>query len=140
MLSVLSQQQAKQLAGSYGAVAVSTVTPGALILMLFDGALRFLARAEHGFQNESISRRNEEVHNNLTKARAVLRELQVSLDMEAGVEFAGHMFALYDFMIEQLLLADVRKEIAPIQNVVGLLADIRGAWAEMIRKFQSEGG
>ncbi len=115
------------------------MTPGALILMLFDGALRFIARAEHGFQNESVSRRNEEVHNNLTKARAVLRELQ-SLNMEAGGEFSGQMFALYDFMIEQLLVADVRKELAPIRNVVGLLSDIRGAWAEMVRKFQSEGG
>ena len=119
---------------------MSTVTPAALVLMLFDGALRFLARAEHGFEHETLARRNEEVHNNLTRARAILRELQVSLDLEAGGEFPGQMFALYDFMIEQLLAADVRKEKGPVQNVAGLLSDIRDAWAEMIRKFQSEGG
>jgi flagellar protein FliS len=108
--------------------------------MLFDGALRFIARAEHGFDNEVLARRNEEVHNNLTKARAVLRELQVSLNLEAEGEFAGQMFALYDFMIDQLLAADIRKERAPIQSVGVLLLDIRNAWAEMTRKFQSEGG
>jgi flagellin-specific chaperone FliS len=43
-------------------------------------------------------------------------------------------------MIEQLLAADIRKEKAPVQNVVGLLTDIRNAWAEMTQKFQSEGG
>jgi flagellar protein FliS len=137
---VLSQQQAKQVVGSYGAASVSTVTPAALVLMLFDGALRFIARAEHGFDHEVLSRRNEEVHNNLTRARAVIRELQVSLDMEAGGEFSAQMFALYDFMIAQLLAADIRKEKVPIQNVAVLLSDIRNAWAEMTRKFQSEGG
>ena len=138
MPQVLSQQQAKQVVSSYGAVSVSTVNPAGLVLMLFDGALRFIARAEHGFDNEVLSRRNEEIHNNLTKARAILRELQVSLDMEAGGEFPGQMFALYDFMIEQLLAADIRKEKAPVQNVAGLLTDIRNAWAEMTQKFQSE--
>ena len=137
---MLSQQQAKQVIGSYGAVAVSTVTPESLVLMLFDGALRFIARAEHGFEKELLSRRNEEVHNNLTKARAILRELQVSLNMEAGGEFPGQMFALYDFMIDQLLAADIRKEREPIQSVSVLLLDIRNAWAEMIKKFHSEGG
>ncbi len=119
---------------------MSTVNPAGLILMLFDGALRFIARAEHGFDKKVLSRRNEEIHNNLTKARAILRELQVSLDMEAGGEFPRQMFALYDFMIEQLLAADIRKEKAPVQNVAGLLTDIRNAWAEMTQKFQSEGG
>ncbi len=137
---MLSQQQAKQVVSSYGAASVSTVTPAALVLMLFDGALRFIARAEHGFDNKVLARRNEEVHNNLTKARAILRELQVSLDMEAGGEFPGQMFALYEFMIEQLLAADIRKEKEPVQNVAGLLSDIRSAWAEMTQKFQSEGG
>lgn len=137
---MLSQQQAKQVIGSYGAVAVSTVTPESLVLMLFDGALRFIARAEHGFEKELLSRRNEEVHNNLTKARAILRELQVSLNMEAGGEFPGQMFALYDFMIDQLLAADIRKERGPIQNVSALLLDIRNAWADMIQKFHSERG
>ncbi len=137
---MLSQQQAKQVVSSYGAGSVSTVSPAALVLMLFDGALRFIARAEYGFEHESLSRRNEEVHNNLTKARAILRELQVSLNMEAAGEFPGQMFALYDFMIDQLLAADIRKEKGPIQNVAGLLSEIREAWAEMLRKFQSEGG
>jgi flagellin-specific chaperone FliS len=43
-------------------------------------------------------------------------------------------------MIDQLLAADIRKEKEAIQNVAGLLSDIRNAWAEMLGKFQSEGG
>jgi flagellar protein FliS len=134
----LSESQAKQLAGSYRAAAVSTASPGVLILMLFDGALRFIALAEHGFTLEALPRRNEEVHNNLTKAQSIVRELQVSLDLERGGEFAAQLFALYDFMVDQLLEANVKKEIERIQTVKNFLQDLRDAWAEMLQKFQNQ--
>ncbi len=134
----LSESQAKRLAGSYRATAVSTASPGVLILMLFDGALRFIARAEHGFTLEALARRNEEVHNNLTMAQSIVRELQVSLDLERGGEFAAQLFALYDFMVDQLLEANVKKELERIQTVKNFLQDLRDAWAEMLQKFQNQ--
>jgi flagellar protein FliS len=134
----LSGDQAKKLADSYKATAVSTATPGALILMLFDGALSFIARAEYGFTLDSLARRNEEVHNNLTKAQSILRELQVSLDLDRGGEFSTQLFGLYDFMIDQLLEANVKKEVDRVQTVKNFLRDIRDAWAEMLQKFQAQ--
>ena len=56
-----------QFAKSYQAVAVSTASPGNLVLMLFDGALRFLSTALIGFQHEEFGKRNEEINNNLIK-------------------------------------------------------------------------
>lgn len=134
----LSGDQAKKLADSYKATAVSTATPGALILMLFDGALSFIARAEYGFTLDSLARRNEEVHNNLTKAQSILRELQVSLDLDRGGEFSTQLFGLYDFMIDQLLEANVKKEVDRVQTVKNFLQDLRDAWAEMLQKFQAQ--
>ena len=127
-----------QFAKSYQAVAVTTASPGNLVLMLFDGALRFLSTALHGFQNEEVAKRNEEINNNLIKAQRILRELQCSLDMKAGGEFSTRMYALYDFMIEELRKANMTKEPAPIQTVERLLGEIRDAWAQMLEQSQSQ--
>jgi flagellar protein FliS len=132
------RRQAKQLAGSYGATAVSTASPGVLVLMLFDGALRFISRAEYGFGLESLARRNEEIHNNVVKAQLILRELQASLDLEVEGELPQQMYALYDFMISQLLAANVRKDVEPLRAIQPMLVDLRDAWDEMLRKQKKQ--
>ena len=127
-----------QYAKSYQAIAVTTASPGNLVLMLFDGALRFLSTATFGFECEDISKRNEVIHNNLIKTQNILRELQCSLDMKAGGEFSTRMFALYDYMIEELRKANMSKDKAPIEIVTRLLGEIRDAWAQMLQQSQSE--
>lgn len=126
--------QLTQFARSYKSVAVTTATPGQLVLMLFDGAIRFLATAAHGFQLEGIATRNEQIHNNLVKAQKILRELQCSLDLKTGGEFAKTMFALYDFMLDQLQRANLAKDAAPIGTVERMLGEIRDAWAQMLQQ------
>ena len=126
--------QLAQFAKSYQSVAINTATPAQLILMLYDGALRFMAAAKFGFREENIGRRMESIHINLIKAEKIIRELQYSLDMKAGGEFAERMLPLYDFMVRQLQEANLKKQSAPIETVERLLGDIRNAWAEMLDK------
>lgn len=121
-----------QFAKSYKSTAITTATPGQLVLMLFDGALRFMAAAKRGFDEENIATRIETIHNNLMKAQNILRELQYSLDMKTGGEFANRMFALYDFMARQLQDANLKKETQPIDVVERLLSEIRESWAQML--------
>ncbi len=116
----------------YQAVAIDTAPPGQLVLMLFDGALRFMATAVAGFKEADLPERVEAVHNNLIKAQNVLRELQTSLDMEKGGEFSERMFALYEYMIAQLNKANLDKDARPIRVVEKLLEQIRTAWAQML--------
>ncbi len=123
-----------QSAASYRAVAIRTATPGQLILMLFDGALRFIGAAEQGFKEENVVKRNELVHNNIVRALNIIRELQNSLNMEAGGEFASQMYGLYDFMSTQLQTANLEKKVEPLQLVYRLLGEIRDAWSEMLNK------
>ena len=127
-----------QYAKSYQAIAVTTASPGNLVLLMFDGALRFLSMATFGFECEDISKRNEVIHNNLIKTQNILRELQCSLDMKLGGEFSTRMFALYDYMIEELRKANMAKDKAPIEIVTRLLGEIRDAWAQMLQQSQSE--
>ena len=64
--------------------------------------------------------------------------MQCSLDLKVGGEFATTMYALYDFMIEELLKANMTKTPGPIQTVERLLGEIRDAWAQMLEQSQSQ--
>lgn len=79
-------------------------------------------------------RRNETIHNNIIKAQNVLRELQISLDMNAPGDFSQRMWNLYDFMIVQLQEANLKKDPEPIRVVDRLLGEIRDAWATMLER------
>lgn len=119
---------------SYKTLAVETAGPGRLILMLFDGALRFLRAAEAGFELDDLRERNETINNNLIRVQNIVTELQRCLDLEQGGDFAGNMYALYDFMNTQIMEANLRKEVDPIRTVARLLGEIRDSWQEMLGK------
>ena len=123
----------KRLA-SYQSVAVATASPGKLILMLYDGALRFLGAAEDGFRLEGLRERQEAVHNNLIKAQNIISELQRCLSVRDGGDFAINLFRLYDFMNTRLMEANVRKEPENIRVVARLLGEVRDAWDQMLRE------
>jgi len=124
----------KAFASTYKSASVQTASPGQLVLMLYDGALRFMTQAQEGFVIQNTRERNEAINNNLIKAQNILAELQSSLDMKVEGEFPKTMFRLYDFMIRQLQSANIRKEAEPIKVVYGMLKDIRDAWEEMLKK------
>jgi flagellar protein FliS len=117
---------------SYRQVATKTATPGQLVLMLFDGALRFLDKALVGFDLDDPLESNLAINNNILKAQEILRELNMSLNMEKGGEFAATMRRLYNYYDLQLSQSNLQKDPAGVQTVIRLLSVIRGAWAEML--------
>jgi flagellar secretion chaperone FliS len=130
--------QLAQFAKSYKAAAVNTASRGQLVLMLYDGALRFMGIALEGFNDGEIVRRNQTIHNNLVKTQNILLQLQGTLDMQAGGEFSSRMHALYEFMQGQLKEANLRKEAEPIRTVERLLGGIRDAWAKMLQQSATQ--
>ena len=117
---------------SYRQVATKTATPGQLVLMLFDGALLFLDKALVGFDLDDPLDSNLAINNNILKAQEILRELNMSLNMEKGGEFAGTMRRLYNYYDLQLSQSNLQKDPAGVELVIRLLSVIRGAWAEML--------
>lgn len=116
----------------YRKTATTTASPGELVLMLYDGALRFMAAAELGFQEEHFARRNEAIHNNILRAQAIITELQATLNMEKGGAFSENLYRLYDFMQNHLSQANREKDSEKIKVVAGFMQDIRDAWAQML--------
>jgi len=117
---------------AYRQAATKTATPGQLVLMLFDGALRFLDRALVGFDLDDPLDSNLAINNNILKAQEILRELNASLNLDKGGEFAVTMRRLYNYYDLQLSQSNLRKDPEGVKLVIRLLTVIRNAWAEML--------
>lgn len=126
-------------ARAYRANAILTASPGQLVLMLYDGALKSLALAREAFAiPPEEPRRIQHINQHLLKAQAILNELQSGLNMDAGGEFARTMHRLYDYHNRRLLEANLRKQVEPVVEVERLVRELRDAWAQMLS--QQDGG
>jgi flagellar protein FliS len=123
-------------ARTYRTNAVLTASPGQLVLMLYDGALKSLAVARDAFSRpEEDPRRIEVINQQLIKAQNILGELQAGLNLEAGGEFAETMHRLYDYHIRRLLQANLQKKVEPVIEVERLVNELRDAWSEMLNSY-----
>lgn len=126
-------------ARAYQAQSVLTASPGQLVLMLYDGALRFLGHAHDALETpEDTPRRIEIINTNLIKAQNIIAELQASLNHDVGGEHAANLDRLYDYYTRRLLEANVKKSVTPVIEVEGLLRQLRDGWAEMLRNHEAE--
>jgi flagellar protein FliS len=107
-------------------------TPGKLIVMLYDGALRFLHLGLDALQRDDA----EALGLNLGKAQNILCELVGALDMHAG-EIAAELNAIYCYCLQRLLIANADNNAAPIEEVIRLLAELRDAWDHAERVVRS---
>jgi len=119
---------------SYQTIATQTASPGQLVAMLYDGAIRFLERALEGFQHEDPLEFNLTINNNILRAREIINELNNSLDLAQGGELALTLRRLYFFMNRQLLRSNARKTPDGIHDTIRRLGVLRDAWNEMLRR------
>ncbi|MCR9141177.1 MAG: flagellar export chaperone FliS [bacterium] len=112
---------------AYKDTEITTANQGKLIIMLYDGALRFLKIA-----NENMSPRTYDVVNtNIIKAQDIVTELMLALNMDEGGEVAENLFNLYAYMKKRLLEANIAKDTAVVDEVLGILNQLKGAWSEV---------
>lgn len=118
---------------SYRQVSLKTAAPGQIILMLFEGAIRFLERAETGFVLEDPAEANETIHNNIQRAQEILHELNVALDLTNGGELAQTLRSLYEYLDRRLIESNMKKEVAGVLEAKKHLNTLREAWAQMLQ-------
>ena len=121
---VIQKQQNKTKA--YKNTEISTANQKKLILMLYDGALRFMRIAIDNMQPRSY----DVVNNNIVKAQDILTELMLALDTNGGNEIAANLFNIYAYAKKRLLEANIAKETANIEEVLHLLTQLRDAWEQ----------
>ncbi|HID96224.1 MAG TPA: flagellar export chaperone FliS [Candidatus Latescibacteria bacterium] len=104
------------------------LSQGDLILMTYDGAIRFSRKARARLESGDLERKGTY----LNKARDTISALERSLNLEAGQEIASSLQKLYSFMIEQLDQANLANDPRPIDLVITLLTQLRDAWNQII--------
>jgi flagellar protein FliS len=114
---------------AYTESAVMTASPERLVLMLYDGAIRFLRQSVAAFRGNDINRGRER----LRKAEAIIDELNFSLDMTHG-EVPERLRAIYLFCKRHLLEARIANDADSMERVIALLADLRESWAILATK------
>jgi flagellar protein FliS len=122
---------------SYVQVSTQTAPPGQLVLMLYEGAIRFLERAVEGFSKDDPAEFHMTVHNNVQRAQDIIRELNWCLNMEQGGELAATLRRLYDYLDRRLMESNLKKDPSGIHEVIRRLTVLKDAWATILGK-QSE--
>ena len=108
----------------YQHTAVTTQSKGRLIVMLYDGAIKFLKLAI-----EEIEKKNPEAKGHyIIKAKDIINELNIVLDMDAGGEIAANLRRLYLFMNQQLSEANIKQDPQKIREVITLLEELNQSW------------
>lgn len=111
---------------SYQESSVLTASPEQLVVMLYDGAVRFLRQSEAALREHAWQQGFER----LTRAEAILDELLATLNMDAG-ELAERLQAIYVFCKRTLVDARLQRDPAKVAQVALLIGDLRESWAKL---------
>jgi flagellar protein FliS len=124
--------QARTAFAAYRSATEATVSKQRIVQMLLDGAVVAIQRAIDGFDIEEFGLRQQTIHNQITKAAAIVSQLRLALDLEIGGDFSKKLFGLYGYIGEQLIQGNLRKESEPLLEAKRHLAVIQEAWREML--------
>lgn len=117
---------------AYRQTRVKTASQGKLIVMLYDEAIRQIDTAKQLLSENSLA--YDRVNEAIGKTQDIVTELTVSLDLEGGGEIAQNLFRLYRFFNEQLVAANFKKDVQPLENVRSFMVELRDAWKEIAEK------
>jgi len=103
---------------------VEAASPHKLIKLLIEGAIEKVQLARGYLERQDVQRKCETV----SWAMQIIDGLRGSLDMKAGGDIAANLDALYDYMLRRLLEANLRNDVAALDEVVKLLNELRAGW------------
>jgi flagellar secretion chaperone FliS len=119
----------RSAAARYRGVQVSTSSPADLVVMLYDGVLRFVGEADAAFAAKERARAGERIG----RAMAVVDELTATVDPEHAPELAENLIALYGFVKRRLFDANLKQDRQALADVTTTLAPMREAWATVAK-------
>jgi flagellar protein FliS len=113
------------VAARYKTVQTTTASPTQLVVMLYDGILRFAREAEESFARKDRAR----VGDRIGRGQAVIDELIMTLDETHAPELAENLVALYGFCKRRFFEANLRNDPRALKDIIDTLTPIRDAWA-----------
>lgn len=117
---------------TYQEIAVQTSSPARLVVMLYEGAIRFLRQSITAIQSKDLDRKRQSVD----RAVAVIQHLQGTLDMDRGREVAAELDRLYSYITSRILDGSGKLEVAPLEEAIKLLTVLLSGWEDVVKKEQ----
>jgi flagellar protein FliS len=111
---------------AYQEQAVLTATPGQLVVMLYDGAIRFLRQADAALGEEAVAH----AHDRMNRAEAIVDELLSTLDMSHGA-IPQNLEGIYVFWKKLLWEVRIERDREKLAVLIRQVANLREAWAQI---------
>jgi len=118
--------------GNYLEHQVANASPGQLIEMLYDRAIRDLTGARELFSLEGEPRSQADAIHLIVHAQQIIAELNHCLNLREGGDLAQNLARIYEYMQYRLTDAVSKREEAPVAEVVGLLSELHEAWKTIV--------
>jgi len=118
----------------YKETAVTTASPARLVVMLYEGAVRFLTRAARDIRNQDLVGKAESV----SRALAIIQHLRLTLDTEKGQNIARELDRLYAYAISRVLDGSTKLEPRAIEEAIKVLSDLLPASEQIATKEQEQ--
>lgn len=119
----------------YQKTQVTTASREKILLMLYEGAIRFTKQAQIAMREKKIADKGKYI----SKATAILSELMATLDFKAGGELAVELENLYVFMIDKLIEGNIHNNIECLETVEKLLMTLYSAWKDVVENPRPDG-
>jgi flagellar protein FliS len=117
---------------TYQQIEVNSSNGLQLVVMLYDGAIRFLRDAKACIQTQDLNGKAVAIDRTL----AILGELQSTLKLEEGGELAQSLDRLYTYMTERIVEASLKLNVKPLDETIKLLTILNSAWTEIATKTE----
>lgn len=118
----------------YLATEIQTATPGGLLVMLFDGAIRFGEQAKTALERKDY----EQSHQFLVRAQHIVLEVMYALDRKIGEPVYSNLVGLYRFTYLRLVKANVSQEPEAIEEALRILRNLRETWKQAVGQASKE--
>ncbi|WP_041219507.1 flagellar export chaperone FliS [Desulfitobacterium dichloroeliminans] len=119
-----------QMAAAYKNQQIMTASPEQLTLLLYNGALRFLAESILALEKGEM----EKSHKANLRVQAIVREFMVTLDM--NYELSQNWAALYEYIENCLIEGNIKKDVQQLNNAKTILEEMRNTWQEAMKQAQ----
>ena len=117
----------QKMQSNYLANEVMQASPKRLIELLLEGCIKNLKLAILAMDKEDVNL----AHNKLVRAQDIISELRYSINEEVGGEVAQQFIQLYEYINNQLLLANLKKDKAIVEKIEGMVEELLATWKQM---------
>ncbi|WP_035175204.1 flagellar export chaperone FliS [Caldanaerobacter subterraneus] len=112
--------------------AILTASPEELVLMLYNGIIRFIDEAKTALQKKDYVETNAKIQ----RAQDIITELMLTLDM--NYDISKNLYNLYDYILRRLIDANVKKDIEILDEVRGFVVELRDTWSLALQKVREK--